>query len=140
MKSWEPFLTGFLQNNDYIGRPVDLLVMKDGSLLVSDDHAGAVYRVSYGGGAADALPARGAIGTRLRDHVEAGAIELLTGFSVQAIRRTADGRVAVSDRTGLTVSADRIVSATGFRPDHSIAAVCVVGRGTELADLCALRG
>jgi len=26
--------------------------MKDGSLLVSDDHAGAIYRVSYGGGAA----------------------------------------------------------------------------------------
>jgi len=52
VKSWEPFLTGFLQNNAYIGRPVDLLVMKDGSLLVSDDHAGAIYRVSYGGGAA----------------------------------------------------------------------------------------
>ena len=30
VKSWEPFLTGFLQNNAYIGRPVDLLVMKDG--------------------------------------------------------------------------------------------------------------
>src|SRR5262249_40005977 len=44
VKSWEPFLTGFLQNNDYIGRPVDVQVMKDGSLLVSDDHAGAVYR------------------------------------------------------------------------------------------------
>jgi len=50
VKSWEPFLTGFLHNNDYIGRPVDVLVMKDGSLLVSDDHAGAVYRVSYANG------------------------------------------------------------------------------------------
>ena len=49
VKSWEPFLTGFLQNNAYIGRPVDVQVMKDGSLLVSDDHAGAVYRVTYGG-------------------------------------------------------------------------------------------
>jgi glucose/arabinose dehydrogenase len=48
VKSWEPFLTGFLQNNEYSGRPVDVQVMKDGSLLVSDDHAGAVYRVSYG--------------------------------------------------------------------------------------------
>ncbi len=48
VKSQEPFLTGFLQNNEYAGRPVDVLVMKDGSLLVSDDHAGAVYRVSYG--------------------------------------------------------------------------------------------
>ena len=43
----EPFLTGFVENNQYLGRPVDVLVMKDGSLLVSDDHAGAIYRISY---------------------------------------------------------------------------------------------
>lgn len=49
VKSIEPFLTGFLQNNAYIGRPVDVQVMKDGSLLVSDDYAGAVYRVTYSG-------------------------------------------------------------------------------------------
>ncbi|MEZ5741514.1 MAG: sorbosone dehydrogenase [Burkholderiaceae bacterium] len=30
-------------------RPVDLLVMKDGSMLVSDDFAGAIYRISYTG-------------------------------------------------------------------------------------------
>ena len=48
VKSQEPFLTGFLQNNEYSGRPVDVQLMKDGSLLVSDDHAGAVYRVTYG--------------------------------------------------------------------------------------------
>jgi glucose/arabinose dehydrogenase len=47
VKSIEPFLTGFLQNNAYIGRPVDVQVMKDGSLLVSDDHAGAVYRITH---------------------------------------------------------------------------------------------
>jgi glucose/arabinose dehydrogenase len=29
------------------GRPVDVLVMPDGALLVSDDHAGAIYRISY---------------------------------------------------------------------------------------------
>jgi glucose/arabinose dehydrogenase len=45
----EPFLTGFVENNSYLGRPVDFLVMKDGSLLVSDDHAGAIYRISYSG-------------------------------------------------------------------------------------------
>ena len=44
----EPFMTGFVENNQYVARPVDVLVMKDGSLLVSDDHAGAVYRISYG--------------------------------------------------------------------------------------------
>jgi glucose/arabinose dehydrogenase len=48
VKSVEPFLTGFLQNNQYVGRPVDVQFMKDGSLLVSDDYAGAVYRVAYG--------------------------------------------------------------------------------------------
>ena len=42
----EPFITGFIQNNNYVGRPVDILAMTDGSLLVSDDFNGAVYRVS----------------------------------------------------------------------------------------------
>ncbi len=44
----EPFLTGLVENNQYLGRPADVMVMKDGSLLVSDDHNGAIYRVSYG--------------------------------------------------------------------------------------------
>ena len=48
MKSMEPFITGFLENNSYNGRPVDVMQMKDGSLLVSDDWNGAVYRVTYG--------------------------------------------------------------------------------------------
>ncbi|MBI4526806.1 MAG: PQQ-dependent sugar dehydrogenase [Deltaproteobacteria bacterium] len=48
VKSIEPFLSGFLQNNQYSGRPVDVQLMKDGSLLVSDDYAGAVYRITYG--------------------------------------------------------------------------------------------
>jgi glucose/arabinose dehydrogenase len=48
VKSVEPFITGFLENNSYIGRPVDVLPMKDGSMLVSDDWNGAVYRISYG--------------------------------------------------------------------------------------------
>ncbi len=47
VRSVEPFLTGLVENNGYIGRPVDVMVMKDGSLLVSDDHNGAIYRVSY---------------------------------------------------------------------------------------------
>ena len=48
VKSTAPFITGFLENNSYVGRPVDVMQMKDGSLLVSDDWNGAVYRVSYG--------------------------------------------------------------------------------------------
>jgi len=48
VKSTEPLITGFLENNSYIGRPVDVLQLKDGSMLVSDDWNGAVYRISYG--------------------------------------------------------------------------------------------
>lgn len=45
----EPFLTGFLQGQDAWGRPVDVQPMPDGSLLVSDDRMGAIYRVIYDG-------------------------------------------------------------------------------------------
>jgi len=48
VRSVEPFLTGFIVDNNFIGRPVDVQPMKDGSLLISDDYAGAVYRVTYG--------------------------------------------------------------------------------------------
>lgn len=48
VKSMEPFITGFLVDNSYIGRPVDVQPMKDGSMLVSDDWNGAVYRITYG--------------------------------------------------------------------------------------------
>jgi len=47
VESIEPFLTGFIEDNQYLGRPVDVEVMNDGSLLVTDDWNGAVYRVSY---------------------------------------------------------------------------------------------
>ena len=46
------FATGWLygtSNNDVSGRPVDVLVMPDGALLVSDDYADVVYRISYVG-------------------------------------------------------------------------------------------
>ncbi|BAT57773.1 glucose / Sorbosone dehydrogenase [Variibacter gotjawalensis] len=48
VKSVAPFLTGFIQNNAYIGRPVDVVVAKDGSMLVSDDYSGAIYKITYG--------------------------------------------------------------------------------------------
>jgi glucose/arabinose dehydrogenase len=47
----EVFADGWLDDGTgtYRGRPVDVAVMKDGSLLVSDDYAGAIYRISYTG-------------------------------------------------------------------------------------------
>ena len=44
----EPFAEGWIdENGEYDGRPVDVAQMKDGSILVSDDFANAVYRISY---------------------------------------------------------------------------------------------
>jgi len=48
-QSYEPFAEGWLQGQQPWGRPVCLLVLPDGSLLVSDDQNDAVYRISYGG-------------------------------------------------------------------------------------------
>ena len=45
--NYAPFATGWLQGDSNWGRPVDVLVMKDGSLLVSDDQGGRVYRIVY---------------------------------------------------------------------------------------------
>jgi glucose/arabinose dehydrogenase len=44
---YEPFATGFLQGESFWGRPVDVQVAPDGALLVSDDVAGAIYRIAY---------------------------------------------------------------------------------------------
>jgi len=45
--AYEPFATGWLQGETPWGRPADVLVMPDGSLLVSDDYAGAIYRITH---------------------------------------------------------------------------------------------
>jgi len=47
--SYEPFAEGWLHEGRAWGRPVDVQPLPDGSLLVSDDRAGAIYRISYEG-------------------------------------------------------------------------------------------
>ena len=47
--AYEPFATGWLQGETVTGRPSDVLVLPDGSLLIADDYAGAIYRISYRG-------------------------------------------------------------------------------------------
>jgi glucose/arabinose dehydrogenase len=44
---YEVFAEGWLQKNRVLGRPVDIEIMQDGSLLVSDDHSGKIYRIFY---------------------------------------------------------------------------------------------
>jgi glucose/arabinose dehydrogenase len=45
--SYETFAQGWLQGEEARGRPVDVQELPDGSLLVSDDAAGAIYRIAY---------------------------------------------------------------------------------------------
>ena len=46
----QPFAEGWIdENGEYLGRPVDVVQLRDGSLLVSDDLAGAIYRIWYEG-------------------------------------------------------------------------------------------
>jgi thioredoxin reductase len=71
---------------------------------------------AYGGGDADALPARGAIGTRVRALADSGRITVHTGFFVDEI--TDHGLMSADGRK---VEAEVIVNATGARPNHSLA-------------------
>jgi glucose/arabinose dehydrogenase len=48
-KSYKTFASGWLQGQKPWGRPTDVLVLEDGSLLVADDTAGAIYRITYVG-------------------------------------------------------------------------------------------
>lgn len=74
----------------------------------------------FGGGDADALPARGQIGNRLRLATESGALRLLSDFAVESIEMAA-GRVRVRSAAGSTVDVDNVVASTGQRPDLDLA-------------------
>jgi thioredoxin reductase len=93
---------------------------------IAGDHPGtritwAIRRVvsegTFGGGAADQLPERGALGQRARRAVESGAVELVTGFRTAEIRLQ-DGRAILVSEDGRALPpADAVVVLTGFRPD-----------------------
>lgn len=79
---------------------------------VSDD--------TFGGGAADELPERGALGVRSKEAVEAGRVSLSTGFRTERID-VVDERAVVTAEDGRSLPpADKVVVLTGFRPDLSI--------------------
>lgn len=77
----------------------------------------------YGGGDADALPARGELGADVRELAESGRVSLVTGFATVAIRAQ-ENRLIVEGETagGLRQvgPVDRIIAATGQRPDLSL--------------------
>jgi thioredoxin reductase len=72
----------------------------------------------YGGGGDDQLPARGALGTAVRELVADGSITLASGFQTRAIS-TVNGRIVLADGDR-EVAADEVIAATGFRPDLSL--------------------
>jgi thioredoxin reductase len=80
---------------------------------------GASAEKVYGGGDADGLPARGQLGSRLRRLVEAGRIELHTGFGISTTK-TLNSHVTVEAVDGRILAADVIIPCTGFRPDLGI--------------------
>ena len=47
--SYGPFISGWLQGDEFWGRPVDLELLSDGSLLLSDDHGNRIYRIQQTG-------------------------------------------------------------------------------------------
>ncbi|MGJ8720985.1 MAG: NAD(P)-binding protein [Salinibacterium amurskyense] len=84
---------------------------------------GRSARRLYGGGTADELPGRGALGTRLKSAVESGAITLLTDFTVTELTPQPDGRLTVTSSNpdgDQSVTVDALAAATGFRPDLGI--------------------
>lgn len=74
---------------------------------------------TFGGGAADQLPRRGALGQRAREAVENGVVDLVTGFRVERLEPTDGGLVLVAEDRRTLPATDRVVVLTGFRPDLS---------------------
>ncbi|ANN22050.1 flavoprotein [Amycolatopsis orientalis] len=73
---------------------------------------------AFGGGEADQLPARGALGLRARAAVDSGLITVVTGFRTDAVERDTDGRLTLISSTGQRIEQiDEVVTLSGFRPD-----------------------
>lgn len=79
----------------------------------------AVSGNTFGGGAADQLPERGALGVRAKKAVEDGIVELVTGFRTERIDAEGGRAVVGSEDRRLLDPADNVVVVTGFRPDLS---------------------
>ena len=74
----------------------------------------------FGGGDADQLPARGALGQRAADAVRAGAVTPVFGFRTERVEQAADGALdLVSDDGARVEGVDEVVVVTGFRPELS---------------------
>ncbi|MGW0434246.1 FAD-dependent oxidoreductase [Micromonospora sp. NPDC003197] len=97
----------------------ELAEQEPGTRITWATRGGSIER-ALGGGDADALPGRGALGTGIKLLVDSGRVDLVVGFAVDKVQASDDG-AELTAVDGRTLTADRIVAATGFRPDHRIA-------------------
>ncbi|MFE9031432.1 FAD-dependent oxidoreductase [Streptomyces iakyrus] len=74
---------------------------------------------TFGGGEADELPARGALGLRAKAAVEDGHASAVTGFRTEAVDRVGDRLVLVAEDGRRLDPVDEVIVLTGFRPDLS---------------------
>ncbi|MBB5741897.1 thioredoxin reductase [Microbacterium ginsengiterrae] len=74
---------------------------------------------TFGGGDADELPARGRLGSTAKEFVEAGLIDLVTGFRIERVSQDGDRVVLTSEDGRSLPAADHVAILTGFRPDLS---------------------
>ncbi|PVC86689.1 NAD(P)-binding domain-containing protein [Streptomyces sp. CS014] len=75
---------------------------------------------TFGGGEADQLPARGALGLAAKAAVDEGHADAVTGFRTEAVERDTDGRLTLVGEDGRRLDAvDELIVLTGFRPDIS---------------------
>ncbi|MBQ0985163.1 NAD(P)-binding domain-containing protein [Streptomyces sp. F63] len=75
---------------------------------------------TFGGGAADELPARGALGLAAKAAVDDGHADAVTGFRTEAVERDGEGRLALVGEDGRRLDpVDEVIVLTGFRPDLS---------------------
>lgn len=81
---------------------------------------------AYGGGANDALPARGALGQRISAMVARGTVRLVTGWRTDRVEQTPEGLVVYAGARALD-PVDEIVVATGLRPDLTMLAELRLG-------------
>lgn len=99
---------------------VELAEAEPGTRITWAVRGASVARL-YGGGDADGLPARGALGSRVKQAVQAGIITLVRSFTITkfGVPTPASGPVEVTGTTpdGVRGIAADVVAATGFRPD-----------------------
>ncbi len=129
------YLPDFAREGDFAGTHTVVVGSGDSALTavselarIARSHPGtratwavrrAIIGNTFGGGTADQLPERGALGTRARKVVEAGLIDLVTGFRVEQVRPGGGGTVLIAEDGQALPPASRILVLTGFRPDLS---------------------